>query len=165
MNGLATKPDFTNITKLVNESLRLLSKQAEIKSITIINKIDKNVITWSDKDQIDIVIRNLISNAVKFTREFGSIIISATEQPDYWQISIQDNGVGMEKNTVNNIFKTEEMTSSYGTLNEKGTGLGLNVCKEMVENNGGHIWTESELDKGSTFYFTIPKTENVLNKN
>ncbi|MCL5127685.1 tetratricopeptide repeat-containing sensor histidine kinase [Algibacter sp. L4_22] len=159
MNGLVTKPNYTTIKTLVDESIKLLSKQAEAKSITTINNIDIKVVTWSDKDQIDIVIRNLISNAVKFTRQQGTITIDASEKSDFWEIVVKDNGVGMNQEDQINIFKEEETVTSYGTSNEKGTGLGLRVCKEMVENNGGTIWVESLLNQGSSFYFTIPKTK------
>ena len=161
MNGLSTKPNYTTIKTLVDENFRLLSKQAEIKSIKTINYIDKKLISWCDKDQIDVVIRNLISNAVKFTREHGTITVSATEQLHFWEIQVQDTGVGMSEEVLTNIFKNKETTTSYGTQNEKGTGLGLRVCKEMVENNGGQIWVESEINKGSTFYFSVPKPEKL----
>jgi signal transduction histidine kinase len=157
MEGLTTTPSFTNISVLVDNNFRLLSKQAQLKSISFLNNVDKKIIAWCDKDQIDVVIRNLISNAAKFTRKDGSIKVKASELPNYWQISIQDNGIGIKPNRIKSLFDTEKMTSSYGTLNEKGTGLGLRVCKEMVENNGGRIWVESTLDIGSTFHFTIPK--------
>jgi len=161
MNGLSTKPDFISIKKLVDESFRLLSKQAEVKSISTINNIDENVIAWSDRDQIDVVIRNLISNAVKFTREHGTITVSAVEEAQFWKIQVKDNGVGMGEESVANVFTEKETAIAYGTLNEKGTGLGLRVCKEMVENNGGRIWVESKIDQGSTFSFTLPKTEKT----
>ncbi|MDO7136281.1 tetratricopeptide repeat-containing sensor histidine kinase [Algibacter lectus] len=161
MNGLSTKPDLINVNTLVEDSLRLLSKQADVKSISTINKVEDHVITWSDRDQIDIVIRNLISNAVKFTRAHGTITVAAIEQNEFWQIQIKDNGVGMSEDVLTNIFSEKETSTTYGTQNEKGTGLGLRVCKEMVENNGGTIWVESEIEKGSTFYFTLPKGEKL----
>ncbi|MDN3667291.1 ATP-binding protein [Algibacter miyuki] len=161
MDGLSTKPDVIPLKTLVDESLRLLSKQAEVKSISTINNIDKNVIAWSDRDQIDVVIRNLISNALKFTREHGIITISAVEKALFWEVQIQDNGVGMSEDALSKIFTENETASSYGTRNEKGTGLGLRVCKEMVENNGGTIWVESNLNYGSSFYFTVSKSKTL----
>ncbi|MDN3667292.1 ATP-binding protein [Algibacter miyuki] len=160
MNGLVTKPSYITIKTLVDESIKLLSKQTEVKSIIIANNIDEKVITWSDKDQIDIVIRNLISNAVKFTRDHGAITIDASGKPGFWEIAVRDNGVGMSEDVVANIFNEEETSTTYGTQNEKGTGLGLRICKEMVENNGGTIWVESVLNQGSSFYFTVPKSKN-----
>lgn len=159
MNGLVTKPSFTNIKALVDENIALLAKQTEAKSIETIITINPHIMSWCDKNQIDIVIRNLISNAVKFTRAHGTITISATEQSDFWEIQIKDNGVGINENALIDIFNDSATIPSYGTMNEKGTGLGLRVCKEMVKNNGGHIWAESALNQGTSFYFTIPKTE------
>ncbi|WP_158850270.1 ATP-binding protein [Algibacter sp. L1A34] len=161
MNGLVTKPNYTTIKTLVDESIKLLSKQAEAKSITTTNNIDLKVITWCDKNQIDIVIRNLISNAVKFTRKHGTITIDASEKSGFWEIVVKDNGVGMREDYQINLFKEEETVTSYGTNNEKGTGLGIRVCKEMVKINGGTIWVESVLNQGSSFYFTIPKTKKL----
>lgn len=160
MNGLTTKPSSTSIKDLVDDSFKLLSKQAEAKFITTINNVDESVIAWCDKNQIDIVIRNLISNAVKFTREHGEITVNALNQSEYWEIQVLDNGVGINQEALKNIFDTQKTSTSYGTQNEKGTGLGLRICKEMVENNGGNIWVESIINKGSTFYLTIPKDVN-----
>lgn len=161
MDGLVTQPSFTNIKVLVDENIALLSKQAELKSIETINTIPEDLMSWCDKNQMDIVIRNLISNAVKFTREAGTITISASQKSNFWVIAVKDNGVGISKEGLVNIFKDDDTSTSYGTKNEKGTGLGLRVCKEMVKNNGGCIWAESEPNQGATFYFTVRKTKNL----
>jgi len=160
MNGLVTNPNSTNIKALVDENIMLLSKQADIKSIQISNTIKPTITGWCDKNQMDIVVRNLISNAIKFTREQGKITISASQKSNFWLIKIKDNGVGMSNAVCATLFRDDDTITTYGTKNEKGTGLGLRVCKEMVKNNGGCIWVESAIDIGSTFYFTIPKTEN-----
>ncbi|WP_147678708.1 tetratricopeptide repeat-containing sensor histidine kinase [Algibacter pacificus] len=157
MNGLVTKPSVTAVKTLVDENIRLLSKQAEEKHIQIIGAISSKVIVWCDRNQIDIVIRNLISNAVKFTPIQGTITISAIDKKEAWELQVKDTGVGMDSKTLSNIFKDKFTSSSYGTMNEKGTGLGLKVCKEMVKNNGGQIWVESVLNQGTSFFFTIPK--------
>lgn len=161
MNGLSTKPNVTSMKNLVEENFRLLSKQAELKLITTVNTVDKRVITWCDVNQIDIVIRNLVSNALKFTRENGTITIGAKETPEYWEMFVKDDGVGISKDKLTSIFNADETTTSFGTRNEKGTGLGLKICKEMVQNNGGDIWVESDLNQGSTFFFTVPKPEKL----
>ena len=114
---------------------------------------------WSDPNQIDIVVRNLISNALKFTPENGMVTIQGIEREGHWEISIRDTGVGMDRITLEGLFKEKSHNSTYGTNNEKGTGLGLSLCKEMIENNQGRIWVESMVRKGSTFYFTLPKAE------
>lgn len=157
MDGIVTKLDATNIQELVTENSTLLSKTASQKSIDIVSQITPNVITWSDKNQISIVIRNLTSNALKFTPENGTITIGANEIEKYWEIWIKDTGIGLSEEAINKIFNKNETFTTYGTNNEKGTGLGLVLCKEMVENNDGEIWVESVLGKGTCFYFTVPK--------
>ncbi len=160
MNGSKIKPSVVTLESLVDENINLLSEVAESKSIKIVSELTGHTMVWSDSNQIDIVIRNLISNALKFTPDNGMITINAREKEDLWEVSIRDTGVGMDKMTVEKLFKKNANVSTYGTNNEKGTGLGLSLCKEMVEKNGGSIWVESTLRKGSTFFFTLPKAEN-----
>jgi signal transduction histidine kinase len=159
MNGAITKPSIMALESLVSENIKLLSEIAKKKSIKIVSELAENTLTWSDSNQIDIVVRNLISNALKFTPQNGMITISARERDKLWEVSIRDTGVGMDKITVKNLFEKNSNITTYGTNNEKGTGLGLSLCKEMVEKNGGSIWVESTLRKGSCFYFTLPKRE------
>lgn len=159
MNGAVTKPSLMALESLVSENINLLSEIAKKKSIKIVSELTENTLTWSDSNQIDIVVRNLISNALKFTPQNGMITISARERDDLWEVSIKDTGVGMDKITVKNLFEKNSNITTYGTNNEKGTGLGLSLCKEMVEKNGGSIWVESALRKGSCFFFTLPKRE------
>jgi signal transduction histidine kinase/tetratricopeptide (TPR) repeat protein len=163
MNGMVTKPELGNLESIVADNVNLLSKIAENKSIRIINKVEENTIIHSDLNQIDIVIRNLISNALKFTPENGMIVIEAFSKSTFWQVCVRDTGVGMDEKTVQNIFKGENFTTE-GTNHEKGTGLGLSLCKEMVENNKGSIWVDSIPRKGSSFFFTIPKGQKTLKK-
>ncbi len=160
MNGAVTKPASVALEGLVTENINLLSEVAKNKSIKIKNEIGGNVLVWSDSNQIDIVIRNLISNALKFTPENGMITLRAEEHKEQWQISVQDTGVGMDTGTIEKLFSKNSNVTTYGTNNEKGTGLGLSLCKEMVEKNHGSIWVESTLRIGSCFYFTLPKAQN-----
>jgi signal transduction histidine kinase len=157
MNGAVTKPSAVALESLVVENINLLTEVAKNKSIKIKNEIGENVMVWSDSNQIDIVIRNLISNALKFTPENGIITLRAEEHKEQWQISVQDTGVGIDKPTIEKLFTKSSNVTTYGTNNEKGTGLGLSLCKEMVEKNNGSIWVESKLRIGSCFYFTLPK--------
>jgi len=160
MNGSTMKPVVMTLESIVNDNIELLGQVAKTKSIKIISKLAGNTAVWSDSNQIDIVIRNLISNALKFTPDNGMITIMSREKNDLWEVSIRDTGVGMDKITLEKLFKKDSSFTTYGTNNEKGTGLGLSLCKEMVEKNGGTIWVESTLRKGSTFYFTLPKAKN-----
>lgn len=160
MNGSQIKPSVVTLESLVDENINLLSEVAKAKSIKIVSELSGNTLVWSDSNQIDIVVRNLISNALKFTPDNGMITINAREKDDLWEVSVRDTGVGMDKMTVEKLFQKNANITTYGTNNEKGTGLGLSLCKEMIEKNGGSIWVESALRKGSTFFFTLPKAEN-----
>ncbi|MDX1314572.1 MAG: tetratricopeptide repeat-containing sensor histidine kinase, partial [Eudoraea sp.] len=164
LNGSVTKPEVTSVEAIVKENINLLSEQAQSKSIRIVNELPDNTHTWADANQIDIVVRNLMSNALKFTPENGMIKISGEEYADHWQISVRDTGVGMDQATVDKLFDKNSNVTTYGTNNEKGTGLGLSLCKEMVEKNKGKIWVESTLRKGSTFHFTLPKIKQSYPK-
>lgn len=164
MNGSVTKPGIVSIDNLVNENINLLSETAKAKSLTIVNKMTANILTWSDSDQIDIVIRNLMSNAIKFTPEKGLITFEAVERSNTWEILVRDTGIGIDEETRKKIFEKNSNLTTYGTNHEKGTGLGLSLCKEMVEKNNGKIWVESIVPHGSCFYFTLPKVKSKLKK-
>ena len=159
LNGSVTKPAAVPLANLVQENINLLAEIAENKSIRVVSEIPDNILVWSDPNQTDIVVRNLISNALKFTPENGMVTIRAQEKGTHWEISIRDTGVGIDRITLGQLFQEKSNHSTYGTNNEKGTGLGLSLCKEMVENNQGQIWVDSMLRKGSTFFFTLPKAE------
>ncbi|NHF60240.1 tetratricopeptide repeat protein [Flavobacteriaceae bacterium TP-CH-4] len=164
MNGLITKPSITSIDHLVTDNINLLSEVATNKSIKLVSHIAENTIAWTDSDQIDIVIRNLISNAIKFTPSNGLVTIDSREMNDYWEISVKDTGIGMDRETQEKIFHESSYITTYGTDNEKGTGLGLSLCKEMVEKNNGMIWVDSVPQQGTCFYFTVPKAKKQYQK-
>ena len=109
-----------------------------------------------DQKLIQTVIRNLISNSIKFTPPNGRISLYLIQSNNLFTISIKDTGVGMEQDKLKTLFELDNEKSTYGTNNEKGTGLGLLICKDFVELHSGKIWAESEKGMGSTFYFTIP---------
>lgn len=164
MNGTITKPSRVSIENIVNENMNLLSEIADGKAIKMTNQLLDNTFAWSDADQMDIVIRNLMSNSLKFTPKEGLITVKAKEKSDFWEICVADTGIGMDLETQNKIFDANANITTYGTDNEKGTGLGLSLCKEMVENNKGTIWVESTLNKGTSFYFTVPKVMDEYDK-
>ncbi|MEO9816386.1 MAG: ATP-binding protein [Flavobacteriaceae bacterium] len=160
LNGVTTKPKRTSIDKIIAGNVKLLSELAASKSIKIINQeFAESQLIWADQNQIDIVVRNLLSNAIKFTPENGLITIELEEKRDFFQVTIRDTGIGMNKEIQKKIFTDSTNITTYGTNNEKGTGLGLSLCKEMIQMNKGEIWVESVLRKGSSFFFTIPKAE------
>ena len=164
MKGAVTNPRTIALENLITDNINLLSEIANSKKIKIVNKVMESTMSWSDSHQIDIVIRNLISNALKFTPKNGTITIDAEDKNSFWEISVKDNGVGMDLVTQKKLFDKNNYGTTYGTNNEKGTGLGLSLCKEMIEKNKGTIWVESTLGKGSCFYFTVPKAESKYNK-
>ncbi len=157
MKSAKTNPSEFVINNLIEENIKFLLKISEKKSITIKNDLHNPINLWGDYNQIDIIIRNLLSNALKFTPKNGTIILNSNEKENSWVISIKDTGVGIDKCTQEKIFKKNTNITTFGTNNEKGTGIGLSLCKEMIEQNKGSIWVESSTNKGSIFYFTLPK--------
>ncbi|MEJ7645039.1 MAG: tetratricopeptide repeat-containing sensor histidine kinase [Chryseolinea sp.] len=153
LNLQAAKIDIFHI---VEENIQLLIS-VQSKDIRLINEVPPNAIGFADSNTINLVIRNLMTNSIKFTNDGGIVKISGQEKPSEWLISVADNGVGMPNEVLKMLFDKTAPYTTRGTANEKGTGLGLILCKEFVEKNGGKIWVESEEGKGSTFHFTLPK--------
>jgi signal transduction histidine kinase len=113
----------------------------------------------ADKNMLSTIIRNLVSNAIKFTHSGGRVTISSRIVNDLVELSIKDTGVGIKKENLNNLFKVDKSISTKGTANEEGSGLGLILCKEMVQMHGGNILVESEPGKGTTFLFNLKKSD------
>lgn len=151
------KPEYTDLKILIDEVLILANDSAKQKSIVLERDFGNNVPIIADKTMIGIILRNLISNAVKFTNTGGKVVVSAQQKPDELLISVKDNGIGMTFDSLNNLFRIDINHTTLGTEKEKGTGLGLLLCKEFVDKHEGKIWVESEVGKGSTFYFSLPK--------
>ena len=157
MREATTNPTNVDLNTLIENNINLLSELAFSKMITMDNLIVNKAIIWSDENQMDIVIRNLLSNALKFTPNHGHIIIGYIDRIDYLEVFVKDNGIGMDEYVQEQILSKNTNITTYGTNNEKGTGLGLSLCSEMVIKNGGTLWVKSEINEGSTFYFTVPK--------
>ncbi|MCM4162849.1 MULTISPECIES: tetratricopeptide repeat protein [unclassified Arenibacter] len=157
MREATTNPTNVDLNTLIENNINLLSELAFTKMITMDNLIVNKAIIWSDENQMDIVIRNLLSNALKFTPNHGHIIIGYIDRLDYLEVFVKDNGIGMDEYVQEQILSKNTNITTYGTNNEKGTGLGLSLCSEMVIKNGGSLWVKSEINEGSTFYFTVPK--------
>lgn len=135
----------------------LLNESITYKEIKITTQCDKAFKLIADKNMIETVIRNLLTNAVKYTPKGGKIDIRVTKFDNYYQVSIQDNGIGINPEIKEILFDITENKSTPGTENESGSGLGLILCKEFVDKHNGEIWVESVEGKGSTFSFTIPQ--------
>ena len=152
---------FTPKTYCLNpglkESLVLVLEAAKLKNILIDFEIPENLAVYADKNMVDSVFRNLIFNAVKFTPQNGSITVSAKSLPDNnLEFSVKDTGIGMNDTIINHLFMLDAKTGRKWTNGELSTGLGLIICKDLIEKHGGKLNVESEEGKGSTFSFTLP---------
>lgn len=152
---IINKTEFC-INSLIDEVLMLHRISANEKQINIIITGEKNVMIFADQNMIKTVLRNLISNAIKFTNISGEIIINCKKSDKSAIISIKDNGIGIKPENLTKIFRFEENISTEGTMNEKGTGFGLVLSKEFINKNGGELSAKSEYQKGSEFKITIP---------
>lgn len=150
-------PEIVQLLPVVDESITMVLEPAKFKGIEINCNIPDDVVVFSDTNLLQTVIRNLVSNAVKFTPKGGKVSLSAKATTDSnIEISIQDSGIGMSQALLNDLFKLDVKTTRKGTNGEPSTGLGLLLCKEFVEKHGGQIRAESEVGIGSTFRFTLP---------
>jgi len=150
------KSEF-DLFKLVEKIISLLKPIADIKKVNLVNDVNTGITVYADQNMINTIIRNLISNSIKFSKENSNITVSTLEEDNGWQIVVKDEGVGMEESYAENLFKVDVHTSRHGTNNEKGTGLGLILCYEFAKLNGGDIKVESEVGKGSQFTIQLPK--------
>jgi signal transduction histidine kinase len=153
------KPKAIQVKELTQNSILQNSELASRKNISIVylNEEDPSI-AFSDDRMIQTVLRNLIVNAIKFTGKDGKITLDSSFEltPGFCTITIKDTGIGMVEDQIAKLFNLEEMYSTKGTDGEASTGLGLIMCKDFVERNKGKIWVESQIGKGSVFYFTIP---------
>jgi signal transduction histidine kinase len=152
-------PDNNSLSEIIESEINLFKDISEQKSTTITSNV-ANQIIFADKDMIHTVFRNLIANAFKYSNPNSKIEINAIEEKENILITIKDNGIGISNEDKMKLFHIESKISRLGTSGEKGTGLGLTLCKEFVEKNNGQIWFESELGKGATFYVSLPKASN-----
>lgn len=146
----------------ISDTISLVSGNAYNKNISIETDLVKDDFVYADIFMVSTILRNLLTNAIKFTNKNGKIIVSAKKKKGFLEISISDTGVGIAPMNLEKVFKIDFKLSSLGTNKEKGTGLGLILCKEFVEKQGGMIWVESELGKGSVFTFTLPLQSKAM---
>lgn len=156
MDKLKLQPDKFDLQKMVDENFKMLAS-LHLKNIKMINGVASNLFGFGDLNMVNLILRNLILNGIKFTESGGLIEVTAKEQDKEIVVSVKDTGIGINPAVQKILFEKTAGYTTRGTANEKGTGLGLLLCKEFVEKNGGRIWLESEVGKGSTFYFTIKK--------
>jgi signal transduction histidine kinase len=149
-------PVELNLKEVIAEEFLMKGEMAGAKKIELISYLFEDLVIKADINMLRTILRNLISNAIKFTHRNGSVIVKAVVTKNNVEISVTDNGVGMSEETMARIFRIDSNLSTRGTEDEKGTGLGLFLSREFVEKHGGKIWVESEESKGSTFKFTLP---------
>ncbi len=148
-------PEYFNLNSEIHSTISLLKQTALNKNIDLIYKIDSMLFVTADKNMLSTIIRNIVSNSIKFTEKKGNIEFTAEAKGDKAVFRIKDSGIGMDEPTVAKLFSIDKSTSRKGTANEEGTGLGLLLCKEMIEKHGGSIIVESEVGKGTAFTFTL----------
>jgi signal transduction histidine kinase len=155
------KPEPFDLHTLLDQNVELLKTQAQNKNIVLSDVSRAGIEIRAHKHSINTVIRNLVSNAIKFTPEGGAVTVNAQLGQDEVMVSVSDTGVGMSEDVIAKLFRIDAKHSTKGTADEKGTGLGLILCKEFVEKNGGRIGVQSEVGQGSVFYFTLPVKQNA----
>jgi len=153
---LPFEPEEFSLKQSCEEVVEMLKPGADKKSITINIDVAERVIVFADINMLNTILRNLISNAIKFTRKGGNINIFSEQNNPEITISVSDNGTGVSAEILSHLFDNTQKHSLKGTANEKGTGLGLLICKKFVENHSGRIWAESKVGQGSIFKFTLP---------
>ena len=163
MGNLKLSPQHLNIRETADDIITLLRTNMIEKGIQLSNEIQKDITAYSDKNVLGTILRNLLSNAVKFTDPGGTIVLKAQLEKDHTVISVSDNGKGIPREYMNQLFDLKGSQIPQGGSGEKGTGLGLILCKELVETSRGEIWVESELGKSNTFDFTIPNKNSKAN--
>lgn len=161
--GVSFNPRLISLSDICRKSIETLSLMARAKQITV-NCSSLHEVT-ADPHMIQAILRNLVTNSIKYTPQEGSIIITSELTNNEVVITVEDNGIGIEPMRQTTLFDISKMQSTSGTEREKGTGLGLIICKQFVERHGGRLWVESELGKGSRFSFSIPVEADQLNQN
>jgi len=154
---LKVEKSIINLAELGMEIMNLYKEGANNKKLELVNNMNDSILIYADKYMIDTIVRNFVSNSIKFTNPGGKIIIKGMINGDNAEVSVTDTGIGISQEDQKNLFRIDEQTRRDGTANEKGTGLGLILCKEFIEKNNGVLWVESEEGKGSRFSFTVPR--------
>ncbi|HSW56236.1 MAG TPA: PAS domain S-box protein [Ignavibacteriaceae bacterium] len=154
---LKVEKSIINLAELGMEIMNLYKESANNKRLDLVNNMNDSILIYADKYMIDTIVRNFVSNSIKFTNPGGKIIIKGMINGDNAEVSVTDTGIGINPEDQKNLFRIDEQTRRDGTANEKGTGLGLILCKEFIEKNNGVLWVESEEGKGSRFSFTVQR--------
>jgi len=158
-DSIELNTEVFRLSVAVANCISLLQTQADNKNIKLLCEVSEEILMDSDQDVLETIIRNLMSNSVKYTSSQGSVTIQAAKLADEIIISISDTGIGIPEDVQKNLFRIDnKLQSQKGTAGEKGSGLGLILCKEFIDKLGGTISVKSEVDKGTTFSFSLPNT-------
>ncbi len=158
LQGIKAAPEKVGLKAIMDDKLAIFEQLTQQKKIRMsLEDVDRFV--WVDPNHLRVVLRNLISNAIKYSYENGTIVIRSSTKDQMVVIEVIDTGMGMNEQLKQTIFQPDNIISSTGTANEKGTGIGLKLCKEFIKKNQGHIWAESSEKKGSTFFISLPEAK------
>lgn len=157
---VAFEPEAVELTNIFDTTIRSTFFLAGDKSITVKSELIQHVYIDADRNMLLTILRNLVTNALKFTNKGGMVILNAVDNTNEIVVSVTDNGIGMSETKIQNLFRIGHKQSDLGTSQEMGTGLGLIICSELVKKHNGRIWVDSKPEKGSTFYFSIPRISN-----
>lgn len=155
--SIQMSPSTIDLCEIIQENINIFSTTAQNKNIILHSELDAPLLAIADANMVKTVCRNLISNALKFSKPGGTIQISGQAVNNYIEIGVKDNGIGIPADELELLFKVNIKTSRPGTNAEKGTGIGLNLCQEFIKKNGGHIWAHSQEGIGSSFFFSLPQ--------
>ncbi|NJO92687.1 MAG: HAMP domain-containing histidine kinase [Chloroflexia bacterium] len=150
------KPESISLEELVQNSLEITAGSSQAKQIKVFHNLDEKICVHADKNMINTVLSNLVTNAIKYTKRNGKVEISAIKSDGFVKVLVADSGIGIDPDKLGTLFKITEKKSTLGTEKEKGTGLGLILCKDFIDKHGGEIGAEPRAKGGSTFWFTLP---------
>jgi signal transduction histidine kinase/DNA-binding response OmpR family regulator len=151
------EPKVLDLQDIANDNIDLFTSKAEQKQVTLNSAVQEEILVYADYNMANTVVRNLVANALKFTKAGDTIEISAQAHETSIEITVSDTGTGICQEDISKLFRIDVQYTNVGTAGEKGTGLGLILCQDLVKKNGGKIWVESEVGKGTTFRFTLPR--------
>ena len=154
------QPELQKLDSLIQQHKEMARQVGIKKTIEVYSEVPDDLMVWADQQMISTVLRNLLFNAIKFTRPGGKVCARASRYNSFVKVEIRDNGIGMDEKMTSKVFALDQKTSRKGTAGEKGTGLGLILCKDFVQRNGGEIWIESQPEQGTSVYFTLPTGED-----
>ena len=159
-NNIKYRPELFDLRPIILNVFTLFELTAINKKIDLVSNVNETNFVFADRETISLVLRNLIDNAIKFTKEGGKVIVTSKKIDNFVEVSVTDTGIGINAEDISMLFRFDEVFTRNGTQGEQGTGLGLIMCKEFIELNKGKINVISNTNVGSTFYFTIPSKEN-----